>query len=276
MFCVKCGAKNNDNARFCEKCGNKINSESSSRKNISTPYYQDYVLSSWKTNPVRKLSNRLKVEGIIDLLIVIILLYQICIAIFKLIELVSWGLSKGFDGNIKVYEFITEGSFNQYKFTISDTLKDSTNYYSSVFGSGRIYAGDIVISSALIVTFLLTLISIAFFIVKFIDYRKKNYKYAKDILSNPVYILKKFIVKKHRIRYIFIIFILWVITVGLGSALVQSELISYYTQRISITFLIAFYLSLFNFIFSKKNTKYVTNNAKVFYEIEQNYLKTKK
>lgn len=88
MFCVKCGAKNNDNARFCEKCGNKINSESSSRKNISTPYYQDYVLSSWKTNPVRKLSMRIKAESIVYLIVAIILsileIYSVYWVIFSI------------------------------------------------------------------------------------------------------------------------------------------------------------------------------------------------
>lgn len=70
MFCEKCGKKCNDGVRFCPECGNRVGSV---HDRDNTPYYQEHV-STLKSNPVRMLSILIKVEGILNLIVAIVLL----------------------------------------------------------------------------------------------------------------------------------------------------------------------------------------------------------
>lgn len=271
MFCEKCGSNNIEGAKFCTVCGSKINSEihtMTDNVNINkddTPYYQEHILSSWKTNPVRKLSNRLKIESIINLIIAIILILQMSLLLSILTDIMTDGFEKGFNDVLEIYTY--NGEINK----IPDFSDEFDEFNISVPSMGA-YKHELSISLSLTILVIILLLTLVYCIVKFKSF-KNTFKYSQNILSSPLDITKTAKKNKKKIKFNFILlYIIGNIFFVPIFFLPNDNFIPYFLILFT-PFIISQILSFASSIINAINIKYVLNNDVIFNEIEKNHLK---
>lgn len=121
MFCSKCGAKNDDSAKFCEKCGEPLE---------RTSYKTDLGSSSALSIKSMKLNRKV---GILSVIIIVAIVVIISIALWfssnKFLDDLRWGMSMQ---QVASYE---ENSGSEYKGTYIVNGKECWDLYCDMLYS---------------------------------------------------------------------------------------------------------------------------------------------